>query len=136
MSRAELAKLKEIADKLEDALQPSELRIEQDERGQWPKYDPEWKAKVIEVWQGNDGSWPPYNDLLGHHCDLLVGCLNFRSVPHNKFSYPPYSSPPRCESLVATPPRTPNPAAHLQRRTALATGRQVPLGDPERLDKS
>jgi hypothetical protein len=132
---SKLVQLEALVDKLEDALQVSELRIEQDANGHWPRYDANWKAKTIEVMQGDDGAWPPYNDLLDRHCDLLVGCLNFRSVPHNKFSYPPYSSPPRSEGLVATPPRTPNPAAHLQRKHALATGQQVPL-DREKLEKS
>lgn len=84
--------------------------------------------------QREDGSWSPIPDDLPEDCVIIAECT-FSHIPHNKFSYPPYGSPPRSERPAHTSPRTPDPAAHLERKHAMATRQQVPL-DREKLDKS
>lgn len=116
-----LAQLEVLVEKLEDAMQPSVLDIKQDARGRWPKFNPEWRAKMIVVAQGRDGSWPPYGDKLGQHCDLIAERRTFSTPPPRNLSTPPH------------PPA--NTAAYLERKAAIAMGQQVPL-DPERLDRS
>lgn len=117
--------MREAIAELKDSMQQSTINIEQDAAGRWPAYNPAWRARQIILKQGTDGSWPDYNSKLSQHCDLIIERLSY-GHENVKAQRPPFFAHGTHPSHVAD---------FLQRKTAAALGRQVPL-DPEKLDRS
>jgi hypothetical protein len=139
MTRGDIEKMKEALDKLEDSMQVSTLHIEQDEHGNWPEYNPAWRAKMIAVHQsGIDGSWPSYYNRLGANTKVVIRGMSFTpaAMKANRAEWAAIDARKALQAGGARLPTrcTPNPLAQRERRDALARGVQVPV-DPERLDK-